>query len=80
MWLYSFLIRFQSVCNGSGTLACILHPKARIYQNGEKIFCNFSAARKFFFFLLNIFIELGITLFKLKYFRCFTHFFFFAVF
>uniref|UniRef100_A0A915BX26 Uncharacterized protein n=1 Tax=Parascaris univalens TaxID=6257 RepID=A0A915BX26_PARUN len=36
--------KFSSVCNGSGTTACILHPKARIYQNGEKIFCNFSAA------------------------------------
>ncbi|KHN72615.1 hypothetical protein Tcan_18717 [Toxocara canis] len=36
--------KFSSACSGSGMTACILHPKARIYQQGEKVFCNFSTS------------------------------------
>ncbi|VDK19573.1 unnamed protein product [Anisakis simplex] len=34
--------KFSSSCNSTGTTACILHPNARIFQQGEKVFCNFA--------------------------------------
>ncbi|MCP9263400.1 hypothetical protein DINM_006202 [Dirofilaria immitis] len=33
--------KFSAVCNSRGTGSCILHKKARIFQQDEKVFCNF---------------------------------------
>ncbi|CAG9531141.1 unnamed protein product [Cercopithifilaria johnstoni] len=33
--------KFSAVCNSRGTSSCILHKKARIFQQNEKVFCNF---------------------------------------
>uniref|UniRef100_A0A915PU72 Altered inheritance of mitochondria protein 24, mitochondrial n=1 Tax=Setaria digitata TaxID=48799 RepID=A0A915PU72_9BILA len=35
--------KFSAVCNGRGTGSCILHTKARIFQQDEKVFCNFGS-------------------------------------
>ncbi|KAL3989488.1 hypothetical protein ACH3XW_27870 [Acanthocheilonema viteae] len=33
--------KFSAVCNSRGTGSCILHKKARIFQQDENVFCNF---------------------------------------
>ncbi|VDK76380.1 unnamed protein product [Litomosoides sigmodontis] len=33
--------KFSAVCNSDGIGSCILHKKGRIFQQDEKVFCNF---------------------------------------
>ncbi|KAK6112283.1 hypothetical protein QQG55_47070 [Brugia pahangi] len=35
--------KFSAVCNGNGNSSCLLHKKARIFQQEEKVFCNFGS-------------------------------------
>uniref|UniRef100_A0AAF5RTQ9 Uncharacterized protein n=1 Tax=Wuchereria bancrofti TaxID=6293 RepID=A0AAF5RTQ9_WUCBA len=35
--------KFSAVCNGNGSSSCLLHKKARIFQQEEKVFCNFGS-------------------------------------
>ncbi|EJD76746.1 hypothetical protein LOAG_16413 [Loa loa] len=36
--------KFSAVCNARGSNSCILHKKARIFQQDEKVFCNFGSS------------------------------------
>jgi len=38
--------KFSLASNGVGTISSILHPSARIYQNGEKVYSNFYSETK----------------------------------
>uniref|UniRef100_A0A0R3RPB4 ZP domain-containing protein n=1 Tax=Elaeophora elaphi TaxID=1147741 RepID=A0A0R3RPB4_9BILA len=35
--------KFSAACNGNGSSSCILHKEARIFQQAEKVFCNFGS-------------------------------------
>uniref|UniRef100_A0A915D0P9 Uncharacterized protein n=1 Tax=Ditylenchus dipsaci TaxID=166011 RepID=A0A915D0P9_9BILA len=38
--------KFSLASNGHGTISSILHPSARIYQNGDKVYSNFYSETK----------------------------------